>query len=63
MNILKSKLSNLVAATYTPFHTDGSLNLDQVPSMVEYLLKDGITGLYVCGSTGEGMSMSGDEWR
>jgi len=55
------KLSGLIAATYTPMHADGQLNLAQVAPMVEHLLRQNINGLYVCGSTGEGMSLSTDE--
>lgn len=54
-------LDGLIAATYTPMHDDGALRLDQVPKMVEYLLAQGIRGLYVCGSTGEGMSLTTEE--
>lgn len=57
------KLNGLVAATYTPLHDDGSLNTEEIPSMVDRLLSNGVTGLYVCGSTGEGMSLSGDDRR
>lgn len=56
-------LRGLIAATYTPFHADGGLNLEIIPAMVEDLLSQPITGLYVCGSTGEGMSLSSDERR
>ncbi|GAB5516984.1 N-acetylneuraminate lyase [Rhodopirellula baltica] len=52
------KLSGLIAATYTPMKACGDLNLDVVPAMVEKLLLDGVSGLYVCGSTGEGMSLT-----
>ncbi|WP_234824051.1 dihydrodipicolinate synthase family protein [Bremerella cremea] len=52
------KLTGLIAATYTPFHADGSLALSQIGPMVEYLLNSGVQGLYVCGSTGEGMSLT-----
>ena len=31
-------LTGLVAAAFTPMHPDGSLNLDLVPGMVDYLL-------------------------
>lgn len=55
------KLSGLVAATYTPIGDHGKVRVDQVPPMVEYLLSSGVTGLYVCGSTGEGMSLASDE--
>lgn len=60
---MTSKLSGLLAATYTPLKADGSLHIEQVPAMVEHLLSSGVTGLYVCGSTGEGMSLSGDDRR
>lgn len=56
-------LRGLIAATYTPLHDDGSLNLAPVPAMVDHLLAAGVGGLYVCGSTGEGVSLTGDERR
>jgi N-acetylneuraminate lyase len=44
-------------------HDNGQLNLNQVAPMVEHLIKNGVSGLYVCGSTGEGMSLSGEQRR
>lgn len=55
--------TNLVAATFTPMHDDGSLDLDQVGPVVDHLHHQGIAGLYVVGSTGEGASLSGRERR
>ncbi len=55
--------TGLVAAAITPLHADGSLNLDRVGPMVEFLQQQGITGLYVCGSTGEGPLLTSDERR
>ena len=57
------KLEGLVAATYTPLKADGSFRDDLVLPLVDHLLPSGISGLYVCGSTGEGMSLSGNERR
>lgn len=54
-------LNGLLPATFTPLHADGSLNLVVVEPMVEHLIRDGITGLYVCGSTGEGVSLAREE--
>lgn len=54
-------ITGLVPATFTPFHADGSLHLDLVEPMVEHLIRDGVTGLYVCGSTGEGISLTREE--
>lgn len=57
------RLTGLIAATYTPLGADGQLRLQQVPQMVEHLLGSGVSGLYVCGSTGEGMSLTSEERR
>lgn len=56
-------LTGLVAATYTPFDTKGDVNTAAVRPMVNHLLASGISGLYVCGSTGEGISLTSDERR
>ena len=53
----------LFAAVFTPMHQDGSLNLVQVQPIVDHLVRTEISGLYVCGSTGEGPSLSSDERR
>lgn len=50
--------SGLIAATFTPMHPDGRLNLSRVGPMVDRLVADGVRGLYVCGSTGEGPCLS-----
>lgn len=55
------RLEGLFAATYTPLDKNGDLNLSAIESMVDDLIESGISGLYVCGSTGEGMSLSTDE--
>ena len=52
------RLNGLIAATYTPFDRRGNLNPDQYQLIVDYLLDRGVNGLYVCGSTGEGMSLT-----
>ncbi|HRI22552.1 MAG TPA: dihydrodipicolinate synthase family protein, partial [Panacibacter sp.] len=54
-------LSGLIAAPFTPMHKDGSLNLDLIPSYYEMLKANGIKGAFICGSTGEGVSMSTKE--
>ena len=54
-------LQGLIAATTTPLADDGALQLDAIGPMVDRLLESGVRGLYVCGSTGEGMSLTCDE--
>ncbi len=56
-----TRLTGLVAAAYTPMHDDGSIKLEAVPGMVDYLVSAGMSGIYVCGSTGEGPSLRCDE--
>ncbi len=58
---MANRLRGLVAATYTPFRADAALDLDAVPPLVERVLAEGVEGLYVCGSTGEGVSLSTPE--
>lgn len=56
-------LSGLTAATFTPMHPDGSIWYEQIEPFVVHLAKSRVDGLYVCGSTGEGVSMTGAERR
>ncbi|HOA75971.1 MAG TPA: dihydrodipicolinate synthase family protein [Phycisphaerae bacterium] len=60
---MRQRITGLVAATFTPMHSDGSLRLEAAGRMVEYLLGAGIRALYVVGSTGEGVSLTGQERR
>ncbi len=55
------RLTGLIAASFTAFHDDGSLNLDPIESHADLLARNGIAGVFVCGSTGEGVSMTTDE--
>ena len=63
MSLDPLRLSGLVAATFTPMHADGTPALDRVPGIVEHLHRWRIAGLYVNGSTGEGVSLDGNERR
>ena len=52
------RLTGLIAATFTPMNEESQVILDPIPAMVDRLLQQGIRGLYVCGSTGEGPSLT-----
>ena len=52
------QLKGLIAAPFTPMHKDGSLNLPVIPAYYEMLKANGVNGAFICGSTGEGVSMS-----
>lgn len=55
------KLHGLVAATHTPFGSNGELNLDIVEKQVEHLLHDGVKTAFIGGSTGECHSLTIEE--
>ncbi|MBP5791763.1 MAG: dihydrodipicolinate synthase family protein [Kiritimatiellae bacterium] len=55
------KLQGLVAAAHTPFNADGSVNLKLIAKQTETLIKQKVTGVYVSGTTGEGICCSLDE--
>ena len=54
-------ITGIVPAVFTPLHPDGSLNLSQVAPIVERLVSQGASALYVCGATGEGVSLTREE--
>lgn len=51
-------LSGLIAAPFTPMHPDGTLNLSIIPQYYALLKENSVTGAFICGSTGEGVSLS-----
>ncbi len=53
----------LIAATYTPLHENGDLNLDLVARQAAHLEGTGVQGVLVAGSTGEGQSLTSVERR
>jgi N-acetylneuraminate lyase len=48
----------LVAATHTPFHADGSLAPEIVPAQARFLAANGIRTVFITGSTGESHSVT-----
>ncbi len=55
------KLEGLIAAPFTPMHPDGSLNPGMVPEYYSLLKRNNVTGAFVNGSTGEGVSLTQKE--
>ncbi|MBQ7269863.1 MAG: dihydrodipicolinate synthase family protein [Bacteroidales bacterium] len=55
------KLKGLIAAPFTPMNKDGSLNIAAVGPYAEKLVGQGIAGVFICGTTGEGFSMTPEE--
>jgi N-acetylneuraminate lyase len=55
------KFEGLVAAPFTPMDKKGNLNLDLIPDYYNFLGKNGVTGAFINGSTGEGPSLTQKE--
>lgn len=55
---MKTKLTGLVAAPFTAMQADGSLNLDVIQHQATLLAANGVQGAFVCGTTGEGLSLT-----
>ena len=55
------RLRGMVAATFTPMYEDGSLNLEMIAKYADYIAASGIPGVFVCGTTGESLSLTVDE--
>jgi N-acetylneuraminate lyase len=55
------KVKGIVAATFAAYHKDGSLNKDIIPALVDKLIADGVSGVYICGTNGEGPNMTVEE--
>ena len=52
------KLHGLIAAPYTAFNPDGSLNFANIDKQAAALVASGVMGAFVCGTTGEGVSLT-----
>ena len=57
----KLNIIGFVAAPFTPMHKDGTLNLPEIKNYASKLKKDGVVGVFICGTTGEGILMTENE--
>jgi N-acetylneuraminate lyase len=57
------KTNGLVAAPFTPLRSDGALNLEAIPAYALHLQRLGVVGAFICGTTGEGASLTLAERR
>lgn len=51
----------LIAAPFTPLRPDGTLDEDVIERQAARLVSDGVDGAFVCGTTGEGPSLTSAE--
>ncbi|MDR1724627.1 MAG: dihydrodipicolinate synthase family protein [Tannerella sp.] len=52
-----SKLNGLIAATFTPMDTAGEVDLSIIDAYARRMIDNGVTGAFVCGTTGESTSL------
>ena len=53
----------MVVAPFTAFKPDGSVDLEKVPLQKKFYKDNGVAGVFVCGTTGEGSSLTLEERR
>lgn len=59
--MLVNKIEGLIAAPFTPFDANGDINPALIPAYYSFLKQNGVTGAFICGSTGEGVSLTFSE--
>ena len=52
---------NLIVAPFTPMDSKGEINLEVIGQYASYLIDSKISGAFVCGTTGEGPSLTTEE--
>ncbi|WP_183574903.1 dihydrodipicolinate synthase family protein [Mucilaginibacter sp. X5P1] len=54
-------LQGLIAAPFTPMGKNGNINTSIIPAYYQFLKHNQVKGAFICGSTGEGVSLSTPE--
>ena len=60
---MRNKLNGILPALATPLHADLTLNVAALEQLIHRLYAADVDGLYVCGSTGEGLLLPADVRR
>jgi len=55
------KIKGLIDAPFTPFLCNGEVNLDLIPAYADLLVRNGLQGVFINGSSGEGYMLTEDE--
>jgi N-acetylneuraminate lyase len=55
------RINGFIVAPFTPLKTDGSLDLKKIEHYCDIVVRNGINGVFVCGTTGEGFSLTTSE--
>lgn len=54
----QQRVYSLIAAPFTAMQSDGSIDLTKIPQQAQSLSANGVSGAFVCGTTGEGLSLT-----
>ncbi len=55
------KIQGLINAPFTPFYENGEVNLEPIGAYCQMLVKNGLKGVFINGSSGEGYMLTFDE--
>ena len=55
------RLEGMIAATFTPFDAEGRVNHAMISTYANWIAGTAIQGVFVCGTTGESVSLTIDE--
>ena len=55
------KSSRLITAVKTPYSNTGRIDLNSLDNLIQFQIKNGVDGIIVGGTTGEGHLMNWDE--
>lgn len=58
---MNKHLEGLIAAPFSPMYASGQLNLASITDYYAFLKANNVAGAFICGSTGEGVSMTSTE--
>jgi N-acetylneuraminate lyase len=58
---MSRKIEGLIAAPFAPLQSNGDLNFPAVEGYAHVLSRNGVVGAFICGTTGEGLSLTTDE--
>ena len=55
------KIIGLINAPFTPFYANGDVNFEPIPAYAAMLAKNGLKGVFINGSSGEGYMLTTEE--
>ena len=58
---MPDRIRGVIPAMFTPYDKNGEVNPSVIPELIDFHLRSGVAGFFVCGSTGEGLLQSPEE--